>query len=161
VIGDDNTVKLLQRAKGTLEFDLADRPYGPTDFVAGSVSLKSRRRLGPGKLTVDLVCVASKQRWDGQRRLHIDKMHLFRGSLVCDESAISVPDGPTRRPFTFQVPTLTPRLGDGFPNWPAAVPEIIRAMESWETTLEWALEAHFDLQGLDLDGRRTIVLFPH
>lgn len=152
-------MKLLQRAKGTLKFDLADRPYRPDEFIAGSVSLTSRRRLGPGKLTVDLVCVASKQRWDGQRRLHIDKTLLFRGSLVRDEHVISHPGGPTRRPFTFQVPTLTPRLGDGFPNWPAAVPGIIRAVESWETTLEWALESHFDIQGLDLDERRTIALF--
>jgi len=152
-------VKLLQRAKGILQFDLADRPYGPDEFVAGSVRLDARRRLGPGALTVDLVCVASRQRWDGQRRLHIDKTHLFRGSLVRDEYAVASPSGPNRWSFMFQVPTLTPRHGDGFANWPHAVPHMIRALESWETTLAWTLEAHFDIPGLDLDAQESIALF--
>lgn len=155
-------LRLLSRVKGDLSLRFPDRAYRGGDLLDLSLTIRTRTRFGRGRLYVAIVCTETVQQWhtasDGTRSMRTDRQQLLRDEIEV-RNPVQFGAGRTEiiRMMTEVPDPWRPQdRGDDTPSHLAQLRRVRNATMAYDRTVQWSIEGHLDIPGLNLVDRKPI-----
>jgi hypothetical protein len=145
---------LGRRARGSIALQVPNRQLQPGEMADGLVHLTAKRNLGPGSLSVSLVCTEEWREWvtdhDGDRTRETRRREAYRHDIDLDQQLAMEAGTNQVFPFALQTPQHRhqPAQQPGS-TWGRLV-VTLGEMGSRNSEFIWEIESRYDIPGLDL-----------
>lgn len=147
---------LGRRGRGSMQLRLSGHSYGPGQVIDGMVQVEAKKDLGPGRVSVSLVCNEEWTDWDtnsdGHQTRRERSREVYRHEVdVMHNLTMGVGDRQVL-PFTLPTPADRDQPDSGFGRFMESIGGMFRAGRDYR----WYVESRYDMPGLDLKDRRGV-----